>query len=343
MHGGFFPFETPLVEPLESLRCLCFQEGVSAKGASLMARPSVSLLLLAALGLSLRPCWVEVGVLPRRNALGAVGLTLMQPVVALAEETSYKTQTPTGDPYLQVVESPTRDFVIQLPANWQKEFDTYPGRLILSVDPAEFAKLQANKPNEVVTVRCARLTLPALLRSAQFMPRPGDEQRSDWKEVALGEVTGANIAEWIMRAGQQTLATQMGMQLPQIDIDVVDVQITAGAKPDQSVLTWHATNQVKASSVKPIGQESDEVQGLGGKSLMPLSEAMTAAPPVEEARDVPKLAAFGQAILSKGSVTFAVIQSPANRLDPTYTGPTGKQYLDYIVQSLKLTPSSGTF
>jgi len=299
------------------------------------------LALLAAFWSIAHWCWtpprgdLEV---PRRRAalLGAVSTWKALTAPACAEEVQYTAATPTGDPYLERVDSRSGDFSIQLPVTWQKEFDNYAGRLIMSVDPEELAKLQKNEPNEMVTLRCARLTLPALLRSAQYMPRQGDEQRSNWKEVALGNVTGANIAEWLMRAGQQALATSVGMELPQVDISIVDFQITEGQ--DQSILSWHATTKVEVSSVRPLGQESDQVQGLGGKSLVPLSQALTQPPPPG---DVPPLSTFGQAILRKGLVTFAVAQAPVNRIDAAYKGPTGKQYLDYIVQSLKLAPLKG--
>lgn len=283
-------------------------------------------------------CWTGPGeVLPevpnRRAALLGVSLTGLSSAAHAEEVSTYQSVTPTGDPYLERVDGRTGDFSIQLPVTWQKEFDSYAGRLIMSVDPEELKKLQQNQPNEMVTLRCARLTLPALLRSAQYMPRQGDDQRSDWKEVALGDVTGASIAEWLMRAGQQALATSVGMELPQVDIKVVDFQITEGK--DQSILSWHATSQVQVSSVRAIGQEPDQVQGLGGKSLVPLSQALTQPPPQG---DVPPLSTFGQAILRKGVVTFAVAQGPLNRIDAAYKGPIGKQYLDYIVQSLKLAP-----
>lgn len=299
------------------------------------------LALLAAFWSVAHWCWTpatqELKVPGRRAALlGAVSTLSALTGPAYAEEVQYTAATPTGDPYLERVDSRSGDFSIQLPVTWQKEFDSYAGRLIMSVDPDELAKLQKNEPNEMVTLRCARLTLPALLRSAQYMPRQGDEQRSNWKEVALGNVTGANIAEWLMRAGQQALATSVGMELPQVDISIVDFQITEGQ--GQSILSWHATTKVEASSVRPLGQESDQVQGLGGKSLVPLSQALTQPPPPG---DVPPLSTFGQAILRKGAVTFAVAQAPLNRIDAAYKGPTGKKYLDYIVQSLKLAPLKG--
>lgn len=299
------------------------------------------LVLLAAFWSVAHWCWTlpteNLEVPGRRAALrGAVSTLSALTAPAYAEEVQYTAATPTGDPYLERVDSRSGDFSIQLPVTWQKEFDSYAGRLIMSVDPEELAKLQKNEPNEMVTLRCARLTLPALLRSAQYMPRQGDEQRSNWKEVALGNVTGANIAEWLMRAGQQALATSVGMELPQVDISIVDFQITEGQ--DQSILSWHATTKVEVSSVRPLGQESDQVQGLGGKSLVPLSQALTQPPPPG---DVPPLSTFGQAILRKGLVTFAVAQAPVNRIDAAYKGPTGKQYLDYIVQSLKLAPLKG--
>lgn len=255
---------------------------------------------------------------------------------AEAEEVLYQTTTPTGDPYLERVDSRSGDFSIQLPVTWQKEFDSYAGRLIMSVDPEELAKLQQNKDNEMVTLRCARLTLPALLRSAQYQPRQGDGQRSDWKEVALGDVTGASIAEWLMRAGQSALATSVGIQLPEVDMNIVDFQIKDA--PDQSILFWHATSKVNPATVRPLGQEGDDVQGLGGKTLVPLSQALTQGQQQQPDSEVPPLSTFGQAILRKGVVTFAVAQAPVNRIDPAYKGPTGKQYLDYIVQSLKLRP-----
>eukprot|EP00438_Fugacium_kawagutii_P024706 Skav235546 [mRNA] locus=scaffold3067:232421:233341:+ [translate_table: standard] len=304
-----------------------------------MARAGRILALSVALwGFTQLQCWTgpgEVHELPgRRGALLGASLAGLSPAAHAEEVAQYQSVTPTGDPYLERVDSRTGDFSIQLPVTWQKEFDSYAGRLIMSVDPEELKKLQQNQPNEMVTLRCARLTLPALLRSAQYMPRQGDDQRSDWKEVALGDVTGASIAEWLMRAGQQALATSVGMELPQVDIKVVDFQITEGPK-DQSILSWHATSQVQASSVRAIGQEPDQVQGLGGKSLVPLSQALTQPPPQG---DVPPLSTFGQAILRKGVVTFAVAQGPLNRIDAAYKGPIGKQYLDYIVQSLKVAP-----
>ena len=286
-------------------------------------------------------CWTgapEVSVLKRRAALlGTVG-GFSAP--ACAEEV-YQTVTPTGDPYLERVDSRTGDFSIQLPSTWQKEFDSYAGRLIMSVDPEELAKLQQNQENEMVTLRCARLPLPALLRSARYMPREGDESRSNWKEVALGDVTGATVAEWLMRAGQQALATSVGMELPQVDINIVDFQIEDGS--DQSILSWHATTKVEVSSVRPVGQDpaDQSVQGLGGKTLVPLSQAFTQGPAEAPRGDVPPLSTFGRAILRKGVVTFAVAQAPVNRLDASYKGPIGKQYLDYIVQSLKLAPLKG--
>ena len=132
--------------------------------------------------------------------------------------------------------------------------------------PVDMEALRAGQDPDLTAVRCARLPLPALslftvvlrnalrstellisarvescarLRSAKFMPREGDDQRSDWKassielamlpaaccptfgveEVALGGVTGANIAEWMMRAGQeaptagsQRLVTTQGLE-----------------------------------------------------------------------------------------------------------------------------------
>lgn len=272
----------------------------------------------------------------RRQVLTFPMLGLALGGSAEAEEVLYQTTTPTGDPYLERVDSRSGDFSIQLPVTWQKEFDSYAGRLIMSVDPEELAKLQQNKDNEMVTLRCARLTLPALLRSAQYQPRQGDDQRSDWKEVALGDVTGASIAEWLMRAGQSALATSVGIQLPEVDMNIVDFQIKDA--PDQSILFWHATSKVNPATVRPLGQEGDDVQGLGGKTLVPLSQALTQGQQQQPDSEVPPLSTFGQAILRKGVVTFAVAQAPVNRIDPAYKGPTGKQYLDYIVQSLKLRP-----
>lgn len=286
-----------------------------------MARRRVrAALLVAFLGAPF--CWTP---LMRRNVL--VG-SLLTSSPAMAEEMMYQTTTPTGDPYLERVQSRTGDFSIQLPVPWQKDFDNYPGRLILSVDPEELAKLQGGNANDAVTVRCARLALPALLRSAQYQPRAGDEARSDWKEVALGDVNGGNVAEWLMRAGQAALASQVGVQLPQIDIKMVDFDIKEGPRSEQSILTWHAITTVQPSS-------GNEVQGLGGKSVVPLSSVFSQAP--TPAGEVPPLSAFGQAILSKGQVTFAIAQAPVNRLEENYSGKTGKKYLDYIIQSLKLT------
>ncbi|CAE7198893.1 unnamed protein product [Symbiodinium pilosum] len=198
------------------------------------------------------------------------------------------------------------------------------------MSPMDMEELRAGREPDLVAVRCARLTLPALLRSAKFMPRDGDDKRSDWKEVALGDVTGASIAEWMMRAGQEAQMAQAGLQMPQINISLVDYEFSDGPG-GSSVLTWHALSQIQGTAADPNAQ----VQGLGGKSLMPLSEAV--GRPAVPGQEMPPQATTGRAILQKGVVTFALALSPADRIQPSYKGPLGKQYLDYIVNSLKLT------
>lgn len=260
----------------------------------------------------------------------------------MAEEAANKfnlrtTDTPTGDPYLSAVQSRKGDFSIQLPVNWQTEFNDYAGRLIVSMTPVDMEALRAGQDPDLTAVRCARLPLPALLRSAKFMPREGDDQRSDWKEVALGGVTGANIAEWMMRAGQEAQMAQAGLQMPEINISVVDYAISDGPG-GSTVLSWHAVSELQFNSPGVAADPNEQVQGLGGKSLVPLSEAIgRQAPGPGYGQDSPPQGTTGKAILRKGIVTFAVALSPADHIQASYKGPLGKQYLDYIVNSLKLT------
>jgi len=299
-----------------------------------MRRPGAIVVLLALLA-GLRLCWTPPrGDAPSLDRRVLLGVLASQP--ALAEEVyslrSDSTATPTGDPYTKLVQSPQGDFSIQLPANWQTEFDKYAGRLILSISPTDLEELRVGRDPDITAVRCARLPLPALLRSAQFMPRQGDEKRSDWKEVALGAVTGANIAEWLMRAGQEAQMAQAGLQMPQINISVSDAAISDGPA-GSSVLTWHAVSQISG----PLGQDpNSQVQGLGGKSLMSVMEAAGSGAGAGAPGDMAPQATTGKAILRNGIVTFALALSPEDHLKASYKGPLGRQYLDYLVGSLKL-------
>ncbi|CAE7252189.1 unnamed protein product [Symbiodinium microadriaticum] len=310
-----------------------------------MARRPAAAVLLLAMAVWLAPrCWApsgrdgQQGSAPGRRAL-LLSLGAAQP--AMAEEAANKfnlrtTDTPTGDPYLNAVQSRQGDFSIQLPVNWQTEFNDYAGRLIVSMTPVDMEALRAGQDPDLTAVRCARLPLPALLRSAKFMPREGDDQRSDWKEVALGGVTGANIAEWMMRAGQEAQMAQAGLQMPEINISVVDYAISDGPG-GSTVLSWHAVSELQFTRPEAAADPNEQVQGLGGKSLVPLSEAIGRAPGPANGQDSPPQGTTGKAILRKGTVTFALALSPADHIQASYKGPLGKQYLDYIVNSLKLT------
>ena len=99
-----------------------------------------ALVLTAAL---LGPCWL--GPVERRQLLGTLGTTLGAGVwsAAVAEEAAPKAQeaqsaTRDPDPYLELVQSRSGDFVIQLPANWIKDFNDYPGRLIMSFSAVQW-------------------------------------------------------------------------------------------------------------------------------------------------------------------------------------------------------------
>ncbi|CAE6927660.1 unnamed protein product [Symbiodinium sp. CCMP2592] len=309
-------------------------------------RPAAAVLLLAVVVWLAPRCWAPSGrdgpqsSGPGRRALLLGSLGVAQP--AMAEEAANKfnlrtTDTPTGDPYLSAVQSRQGDFSIQLPVNWQTEFNDYAGRLIVSMTPVDMEALRAGQDPDLTAVRCARLPLPALLRSAKFMPREGDDQRSDWKEVALGGVTGANIAEWMMRAGQEAQMAQAGLQMPEINISVVDYAISDGPG-GSTVLSWHAVSELQFNSPGVAADPNEQVQGLGGKSLVPLSEAIgRQAPGPANGQESPPQGTTGKAILRKGIVTFALALSPADHIQASYKGPLGKQYLDYIVNSLKLT------
>merc|ERR1719401_243781 len=120
--------------------------------------------------------------------------------------------------------------------------DDYAGRLILSLD-------QGGGQGNFTALRVARLSLPALLRSAKFIPRDGDSTCSRWEEVALGNITGATIAEWMMQAGQESMAQQLGGQKARLSFEVTDFAISAGqselSKAEQgSQLIWHAITSV---------------------------------------------------------------------------------------------------
>lgn len=201
------------------------------------------------------------------------------------------------------LQSPTNDFSIMVPTTWRTQTDSYPGRLIWSGEPGQqgdknFAFLQA-----------ARLPLPALMKSAKFMPREIDSTCSKWEEVALGDVKPATIAKWMMLALQKSIQVQVGRAFD-LDTEISDAEIKLGGTASSgSELFWHAVVTL------PIG-ESDTM-GLANKVSQ-------------------KRAVSGKALLRSGVVVFAVADAPMTRFDANSAGSEGNQLYENIAQSLQL-------
>merc|ERR1719401_1450145 len=106
-------------------------------------------------------------------------------------------------PDVKLAASNKLDISVLVPRTWETRNDDYPGRLILSFDDSQGA-------GNFTALRVARLSLPSLLRSAKFVPRDGDSTCESWEKVALGNITAASIAVWMMSAGQDAQSQQMG-------------------------------------------------------------------------------------------------------------------------------------
>jgi hypothetical protein len=195
---------------------------------------------------------------------------------------------------------PNGEFRILTPVTWQFNVDKYPGRLISSFEVRPGSQ-------EFTGQRVARLPLPALLRSAKYNTREGDDRRSRWEEVALGDVTPATVARWIMSAGQDAMAKQMGIGRLILDQDVSESRIETSADGKSSVLLWKAVQ-----SVNPASE---------------LNNALGPAPA--------PVAVSGKAILSNGVVTFTVITASPDRFKESWNGEAGPEYMDELVQSLE--------
>merc|ERR1719277_1552331 len=102
---------------------------------------------------------------------------------------------------------PPGDFRILVLATWNTMFESYPGRLVVSFEQPTGT---SRSDEAFSSLRVGRLPLPALLRSGKYNPRPGDEKRSKWEEVALGSVTPSLVGKWISEAGQDAALKQIG-------------------------------------------------------------------------------------------------------------------------------------
>merc|ERR1719188_1314289 len=118
----------------------------------------------------------------------------------------------------QAQSPPAGEFRISLPTTWETQLDQYPGRLVTSYDPQVSAR-------DLTAVRVGRLSLPALLRSARYNPREGDDKRGKWEEVALGGITPGAVAVWIMDAGQDAAARAAGIRSMSFNYNVSESRI----------------------------------------------------------------------------------------------------------------------
>mmetsp|Transcript_124542 Transcript_124542/g.278502 ORF Transcript_124542/g.278502 Transcript_124542/m.278502 type:complete len:339 (-) Transcript_124542:72-1088(-) len=240
---------------------------------------------------------------PRAPVPGAPGAAATPPPAAASGPAAPAVPSlAVGDgsgPPLRFVQGKKGDFIVGVPVPWQTQFDDYAGRLVLSFD---FAGGTSN----FTSLRVARLTLPSLLKSARYVPREGDEMRGKWEEVALGNVTAATIAEWIMRAGQKEVQGAL-------NIVVQDAQIKPDGKAREgSELTWHATT-----------------------TLIPLDEKALMNPP-------PPRITTGKALLRAGVATFVVVEGSKERFDQGLAGY-GRKYLDSVRDTLTLDVDLGRF
>lgn len=211
------------------------------------------------------------------------------------------TSTSFGPPLRPVGVPPTGEFRISLPTTWETQLDQYPGRLVTSYDPRMSAV-------DLTAVRVGRLSLPALLRSAQYNPREGDDKRGKWEEVALGGITPGGVAVWIMDAGQAAAAKSAGIGSMLFNYNVTESRIEPLADAKPSTLIWRATSTINPASNLPA-QFTQQVPG-------------------------PRVT-YGKAVLRGGMVTFALTQAfETTKYDPAY--------LEGITQSLELA-RGGTF
>jgi len=190
-------------------------------------------------------------------------------------------------------------------------------------------------------LQASRLPLPALRKSAELAPQEGDKTCGKWEDVAVGSVTAASIAQWMMEAQQKSIAARAGFgygtEVPKPSVEILDAQIKSGGLAGSgSELRWHARVLV------PIGQ-ADPQPGQG--PLYSLSNKNGGAGPTGGAgtdATLPPRKVSGKAMLRSGVVVFVLVDTPLERYERNVGGGlTGQQFYDGIADSLQL--SLGNF
>lgn len=195
-------------------------------------------------------------------------------------------------------------------------------------------------------LQTSRLPLPALRKSAELAPQEGDKTCGKWEDVAVGSVTAASLAQWMMEAQQKSIAARAGFgygtEVPKPSVEILDAQIKTGGgglAGSGSELRWHARVLV------PIGQADQQPGQGGGGPLYSLSNKNGGAAPTGGAATnafLPPRKVSGKAVLRSGVVVFVLVDAPLDRYERNFGGGlTGQEFYDGIADSLQL--SLGNF
>lgn len=164
------------------------------------------------------------------------------------------------------------------------------------------------------------------------MPRDSDGVCSKWEDVAVGSITAASIAKWMMAAQQKSIQATIGGPPVPFATEILDAEVRSGADAGAgSELRWHASVSIPAAVAN-----GETIEGTSGRAI-PLAELVAQAGPSSS----PPRVTAGKALLRAGVVVFVSVDAPKMRFEVDYPGDRGREFLDAVAQSLQLTVPGG--